>query len=50
MCGREYIVGHGSSFFNWNEFYELQRNTGNLYFCLICYQLDGKVHNFSNSS
>ena len=37
----------GTTIFNWNDFYDLQRNTEGLHSCLIYYQLHWKVHNFS---
>ena len=37
----------GTSIFNWNDFYELQRNTEGLTSYLFCYQLHWKVHEFS---
>ena len=37
----------GTSIFNWNNLYGLQRNTNDFYFCLICYQLHWKVHEVS---
>ena len=36
-----------TTIFNWNDFYDLQRNTEGLHSCLIYYQLHWKVHNFS---
>ena len=37
----------GTSIFNWNDLYDIKRNTEGLYSCLICYQIHWKVHNFS---
>ena len=37
----------GTSIFNWNYLYDLQRNTEGLCCCLICYQLHWKARNFS---
>ena len=36
----------GTSIFNWNDLYDLQRNTEGLYLYLICYQLHGKGGHF----
>ena len=41
------IWNMGTSIFNWNDFYELQRNTEGLTSCLVCYQLHWKVPEFS---
>ena len=37
----------GTLLFNWNDLYELQRNSENLSFCLNCYEIHWKVHTFS---
>ena len=39
----------GTSIFNLNDLYDLQKSAEGLYSCLICYQLHWKVYNFSNS-
>ena len=36
----------GTSIFNWNGFYEFQKNTKCLSSCLICFQFHWKVHKF----
>ena len=41
------IWNMGTSVFNWNDSYELQRNTQGLASCLVCYQLHWKVYEFS---
>ena len=41
------LIKYGTSIFNCNDFYDLERNTECLTSCLVCYQLHWKLHEFS---